>query len=420
MKVYNILIITAFLLTVSLAVLIGCKYDVAEPMWDKPAETGTTVTITSIEPPQEATPGWNYITIHGTDFTGTKDTSRVVTPDADTILVLYNGVSFNTVPAEIVEWSSTSIKVRRPNLVSDSITVNVATTKALVEAKSGIYKISGVARQIGSFLDNVILSVVAVDNLENLYVAYGDSATSEIFKVTPGGQKTLLARTARIPTDARIGPDGRLYLLSNNRDIESVNLETGEKKAWYRLGTRQLRTGDFDTSRYFYTAGYRTDLYCIPPDSGSNILKGGYAGAQDSIFAMRVFNNSLYVAARLTSGQGGIWRHSIGVRGNLGAKVLVFDLSSTEFASRPMRGLNFNFSPDGRFIFIGFISPDPIVVVDLATNRVDNLYKGILPSRCTHFCFGTNLYGNKLYMISSLPVWTVYQVDVGPSGSPYN
>ena len=65
-----------------------------------------------------------------------------------------------------------------------------------------------------------------------------------------------------------------------------------------------------------------------------------------------------------------------------------------------MKELTFNFSPDKKFIYIGTNSPNPFLTVDLTTGHVDILYKGILPSYCVYFCFGTNLYRNKLYMIS--------------------
>jgi hypothetical protein len=69
-------------------------------------------------------------------------------------------------------------------------------------------------------------------------------------------------------------------------------------------------------------------------------------------------------------------------------------------------------------MYIGTDSPYPILVVDMATQQSEILYKGILPSYCKQFCFG-----DKLYMISgnATPAvnWIVYKVDVGKTGAPY-
>jgi hypothetical protein len=418
MKVYSFLIITAFLLAVSLVVLIGCKYDVAQPQYDKPAAASTTVTITSIEPAQEALPGVNTITIHGGDFTGAIDTS-----------IAYNGVTFNNVRAEIIECTSTFIKLRRPNLTGDSITVNVATTKALLEAKFGLYKIDPVKAQYGSFVANVPLSTITVDNAGNLYVV--ETTTRYIWKVTPGGQKTQVGGATfaltRAPSDVKIGPDGKLYYLNsvfpNTKEIRMVdlNLPTGVDSLWCTLNpVKNVICGDFDANGYFYTGGRRSGIVVIRPDR-SQRADGYYA--TDTISNVRVFNGYVYIADRTA-----IWRHSISDTSKVGAPEQVLDLTQGIFASRLIK--TFSFSGDGSKMYIGTDSPDPILIatdamtIPITSDRVDILYKGILPSYCKQFCFGNMPPNNsKLYMISgnTTPAvnWTVYQVDVGTTGAPY-
>jgi hypothetical protein len=305
--------------------------------------------------------------------------------------------------------------------------VNVVPHGAIVVAKHGPYRIAPVLQQYGSFLDNVELRTVAVDNAENLYVVRANIVGSTTYwiidKVTPTGQKAILDTASRAPTDARIGPGGQLYLLSANREIERVNVQTGEVARWHRLSVnRQLRFGDFDTNGYFYAGGTRTDLYVITPDAATSRAAGVYAS--DEILGVRVYNQYVYIAARVPAAAGAppnpssIWRHAIDASGNLGAKELVVDLGATaEFASRTVRA--FTFSVDGT-IYIATDSPTPLLIFNPATNRVDYLYKSIVPSYCKQFYWGT---GNYLYMISGnatpAQAWTVFRIDTGKTGAPY-
>ena len=160
-----------------MVMMTGCEYDVAQPLWHQDFEEPPTPVITQIEPAQVATPGVNIITIRGENFAESPDT---------------NTVYFGTVPAEIASTSATTITVRRPNLVIDSCTIKVISNQALVVAKYSPYKIDPVINRYGSFLDNVVLSIVAVDDAENLYVV--ETASRNIVKVTPDGQQTTVGK----------------------------------------------------------------------------------------------------------------------------------------------------------------------------------------------------------------------------------
>jgi hypothetical protein len=407
-------------LIISLAAsIIGCKYDVANPLWEGPPVSTTVATIIAISP-AEASAGVNYITITGTNFGGVIDTTLIhsVLTGEDTTII-YNGVYFNNVPAEILTASSTSVKVRRPNLVSDSCTVKVVPSKALVAAKLGPYKIAQVIQTYGSFLDNVDLSVVAVDNSENLYVVYTGSRT--IYKVTPDGVKTIVGVATRPPTDARIGPGGKLYLTGNNRSIDVVDVQAGTVDRWIQLPAgRVVKFGDFDANGYFYTAGTRSQLVIVTPDL-SVIQTGLYA--TDDVQSVRVYNGDVYLAVKAAAGVTpslAIWKHSldsVAINGHLGSPQLVLNLDETQFASRTIKA--FTFSSSG-VMYIATDSPDPILFVDPTTSQLDYFYKGIVPAYCKHFYWGK---GNYLYLISGNTSpeqeWNVYRLDLGTTGAPY-
>jgi len=406
MKVYSIFLIAAFVVTASMAVLTGCEYDVAEPQWYKPFTEPPTPRITGIEPAGEARAGVNMITIRGENFAGVPDT---------------NIVYFDNKMAEIVATSATSVTVRRPNLVTDSCTVKLVSNKALVVAKYGPYKIHPVSQRNGAFRDNIVLNALAVDNADNLYVVYGDSSTPRIFRVTPDEQRILVARASRLPTDGRFGPDGRLYLLGNNRSIDVVDVQAGTAAQWIRLPSgRIVKVGDFDANGYFYVGGTRSDLVVIAPDL--TVTTAGMYSSED-ILAVRVYSGHLFVASREPTSGGApplpasIWKHQIDASGNVGPKELVLDMSGTPFASRTITAITF--SADGT-MYIGTDSPDPILVFNPTAGSVDYFYTGILPPYCKNFYWGKETY---LHMLSgnSNPAqeWAIYRVDIGTTGAPY-
>jgi hypothetical protein len=428
MKVRLSLLITLIVIMVSTVLMIGCKYDVAPPLWNEPYTEPSSPTISQVDP-AAATPGVNVITIRGEKFAGTLDS---------------NLVYFGTLPAEIITVSSTAIAVRRPNLVSDTCTIKVVTENAFLEAKYGPYKIDRVMSKWGNFNDNFQLFMVAVDKSENVYVIDRQLISTAVThnhltKIAPNGDVTIdtlingtttadtIGNLKMDPVDGVIGPDGRLYLPGTGttnfkKDITVVDLATKKWTVWRKvIGNKVLTFGDFDANGYFYVAGIKgTDLYVVMPDS-SSVATTLYTGADTEILTLRVFKNYLYVAANLNSGEKGIWRHPLTGSGTLGPKELYLDWTKvdTTIAKRTIK--NMAMSSDD-IMYIGTASTDPLLVVlDPAANKVDYFYKNILLPYDNHIVWGN---GNFLYYISgnSTPAqeWKLYRVDLGTTGAPKN
>ncbi len=397
MKVQRLMMIGIFILPALLGLLTSCKYDVAEPMWDKPFTSPAAPAITQIDPSPVAKAGANTITIHGQNLVIGSDTT-----------VVY----FNNVRAEVKSISSTEIVVYRPNLVMQSGEIKVAPNKALVEAKYTPYNIDQVVEKYGNFLDNLPLAAVVADKSENLYVV--ESTARTIWKVTPDGQKTSLGTASRAPLDAKIGPDGNIYMTGNNRSIDKFDMQTGKAATWLQLAAGKLpKVCDFDANGNFYAAGTKSDLIIIAPDK---TVKYANLYAKDDIQAIKISNGYIYLFVKTATPDANtpalaVFRHSIGSDGQLGAKELVFDWTATPFVDRSVKALTI--SSDGK-IYLATDSKDPILIADPVSNTVDYLYKGILPSNCKQFCWGA---GTNIYMISGdtqLSVnWTVYKVDTG-------
>jgi len=415
MRPYCFLVVI-LLVAALIAVMAGCEFDVAQPRWYESLPATDVVTITGIDP-AEATPGVNFITIPGTNFTGAIDTIDIQNENVDTSFI-YNGVYFDRVLAEAVEFSATTIKVRRPNLASNSCIVKVVSNSALLVAKyPAPYRIDPVLQRYGTFLDNVALAVVAVDRDENLYVV--ETSTKYIYKVAPNGDKANIATATRVPMDASLGPDGNLYLPENNRAIDKVDLAAGTVSRWTQLPSgKVVKFGDFGDNGYFYTGGTRTDLVIVPFDLSTTPTTAGFY-ASDEILAIRFYNGNIYVVSRPSgsSDPPKIWRHPIDATGKVGAQELVLDMRATgEFSSRSITA--FAFAANGA-IYLATDSTNPILIVDPATGMIDFFYKHILLPYCKHLAWGNGTY---LYMISGdtnlNQEWTVYRIDMGTTGTP--
>ena len=155
----------------------GCKMSTAEPIWEQPFTNPPTPKITNVIP-AEAAAGVSRITINGENFADESGT---------------NVVYFDNTPTEVISSTSTSIVVRRPNIATDSAVIKVVSNQALSAVKYSPYKVELVMEQYGNFTENIVLSVVAADNMENLYVIEGVN----IHKISPDGEKSVFA-TAKL------------------------------------------------------------------------------------------------------------------------------------------------------------------------------------------------------------------------------
>jgi len=374
----------------------GCKMDVAEPIWEKPFTNPPTPIITSIVPAQ-AVAGVSIITINGENFS-----------DATGI----NTVYFDNTVTEVISSTPTSIVVRRPNVATDSAVIKIVSSQALSAVKYSPYKVEQVVKRYGDFNENTTLNVVVTDNLENLYVIEG----LNVHKINPNGDKNVIATANRTAYDAKVGPDGNLYLTGSNRAIDKVDVTTGEVSRWVQMPSgKNVRYGDFDDNGNFYTGGNKTDLLVVESNLTIKPAAGFYSGFD--ILAVRAFNNFIYVAAKKSdyADTAKIYRHQIDATGNLGTQELVFDMRITEdFSSREIKGLTFS---TAGIMFLATSAVNPIITFNLVDGTIDFLYKEILRPYCKSFCWGA---GNFIYMVNGDATageeWTVYQVNTGTTG----
>jgi hypothetical protein len=389
MKSYHFLIIALFFMATLIATMTGCKYDVAEPQWDKPAAGEITPAITGVNPAQ-AVAGVNKITIIGNSFAET---------------LTDNQVFFNSIQAEIVDGSATSLTVLRPNITGDSTAIKLVCKGALVVAKYNPYKVTSVMDQFVSTASQI--DAIEIDKNENLYFA--DRLSFDIYQVSPSGSRTKIGTARAIVSDMKFAPSGKLLLVSQSSNvIDQVDITTGNRMPWVYLNTR-LGYCDFDTYGNFYVGGLNRVLYAVSPDTSKKTISDYNS---ENILSLRVYNGYVYV---LTA-RSVIWRNQIlNANGNLGSKEKVLDLSGTGFPSSPQK---ITFSASGLLYIASSDTLQRIVITyDLNNGQLEPVYKGIIPnSPPVRFVWGT---GNLLYLLTSGAKYDILRIDVGTQGAPY-
>ena len=377
-------------------VIAGCEYDTNSVVYEDKITYPEGPSITGIDPDQVAIPGANTISILGTNFCNGAENNQVY---------------FNNNPVEVLEASSTIIKVRRPNIISDSVIIRVvAFDNYLVAEYDQPYKIEPVSADVGAFIENKELSALAVDKNENLYVC--ERVARVVWKISSTGDKTQFAQTSRFVTDAKIGPGGMLMLMANNKNIYQINLATGEETVW-KTAAKSVSYGDFDSQGNFFT-GAKNNLYVLLANGGSldiDLNKFNFR-------CVRVYNGYVYLLAENTSPDEenpelGIWRFEIKSDGSLGEKELFLDWAETgDYAESDPTFLTFG--QDG-IMYVTTDNENPIFMLD-EDGKQDVLYKEILTSPLTYITWGSQ---NDMYVIIGGDENKVNSIGMGAQCAPY-
>jgi hypothetical protein len=130
-----------------------------------------------------------------------------------------------------------------------------------------------------------------------------------------------------------------------------------------------------------------------------------------------VFGNYLYVVDT-TSSSRAINRHSIDQNGNVGAGQSILDLTQNPLTSGTTV-TNITFSGDGAMMYICTTGLNGLLVMDMASGKVDVMYKNIAPSYGIQITSGPA--SNYIYMIdgnSSTAKYYLHRIDVGAPGAP--
>lgn len=391
-----------------LILLSACDYKGPAEIYIENQPSGKSPVILSVEPPDSAISGITEIHLIGEGFSSISDS---------------NLVYINHQQVELKEVSPTLIKVYRPNMVGDSLMIQVLVPSALDIGEYGPYKLAQVTFEHGDFESGGIGKTygIAVDSDENVYVA----SRKIIYKVTPDGERTDLVKTDFSNLDnMMIGPDGYLYMVRGKKDVYRVNtISPGDVETFVKV-PENVDVCDFDENKNLFVAG-KKGLFAVQPD-GSQKTVGQFEGGDYDINSLRVFAGSIYTIVEYNGDdtsipQHGIWKSQIlNGTGELGGKELVFDWTQADdFANSTMSSITF--AEDGD-MYVG-MSDDPTypILVIHSDNTYEPLYHDstILMVIADQIVWGNGLSGYINRGISSTSGIKIVRIGMGKPGAPY-
>ena len=163
----SVLLKRSYSIIVSLVLLFlinSCDTDVTE-LVEPPDNSGKTPIIESVDPPNEALAGITVLTITGRNFSPVKELN----------LVRFDGVDNNIDPiSEVLEATTTQLKVRVPLLIKDSVTIRVAISG---DNQSNVFddpyyiNLVPAVIEVRSFLEEELPYGIATDNMGNLFIS---------------------------------------------------------------------------------------------------------------------------------------------------------------------------------------------------------------------------------------------------------
>lgn len=354
--------------------------------------------ITGIIPSDSAIAGVREIQILGHNF---------AVNGSDTNWVFIGGE-----PALIKSVTADKIIVHRPSASGDDMTIAVVIPSALGTAQLNNYKIEEPISEFGDFSrENYDLMAIEVDQNENLYIA----SRRRILHLTSDGVylTQLLSLGSKFAgiTDIKLGPGGLLYVLTGDKELYTLNLESGADEIYSKF-SQDAERFDFDVNNNIY-GGYKRGLFVIKSDKTESST-GYYSGV--NILEVRVVGNYVYVLTADKLSRNPI----LDSDGAVGETEVVVNLDSqSDLQNCEFKSVNFSASGDVLFAIRGhnryslFIleegSLNPFYAIDIIPQTVDQIIWGS----------GRYLYLNRGITLERDSV-RLYRMGMESLGSPYN
>lgn len=393
-SLFKVLIATVIFLTAS------CTKDPEPSLYDPNYSSGQAPIISSVTPDPSlgALAGVTEITINGSNFS----------QNADDIMVSFSGTI-----ADILSSSETQIKVKAPNLVSDSVELKISVHGAIDFSNIVTYKLIPAVSELYAFQDFEIPYALTTDSDGNVYTSLVSSnAGKGIMKITPDGEISNWAPKGgeTFFLSMKMGANNSIYAV---RTVRAVFIITeGNAAATFAtvpVGVT-LNDLDIDANLNIWTGGDNDAIYMI--NQAKEYKAFPFVG---NVKSLRVFNNDLFAAAIVDSAYG-IYKFPIINNDSLGAGELYFDIPN-ELSQNEFKIGAITFSQNGD-LFIGTSLADPVLQVH-PDKSYEYFYPGLMEPNVYGFAWNK---GNILYYTRELTLsnsQTIIKVDTERPGSPY-
>ncbi len=395
--------------------------DYPDSIYDPNPEVLPNPVITNIDPPDRVFAGIGVVTITGQNFHTRND---------------YNLVYFNGNSGTLLSSTETELIVQTPNIIADSVKIQVAVIGAYEFAEIDNYELyPPVVVWAG---DNFAsLYGTAMDAEENLYIS--ESGGREILRIFPNGEADSLVygdHGGFIKADAmRVGPEGKIYIARRNKKLSSIPAGGGEAEDFLTLpNNTRAYSLDFDQHGNLYTGGRKNELYRINVVAGESEFSSVAIYPVDvHVNVIRVFDDHVYIVGEYigddtTVVQEGIWRSQIVSADSLAPPELVINWQAIMGSTGPTIN-DFTFSLDG-YMYIGPSSDYALyeIAPPYTDQPINPKYAEVLEAPADRITWGNGsyLYLNTRSIYTSeeptaeeLSKKRVFRVDMVRQGAPY-
>ena len=279
--------VLTLMIVLSLALLLmNCDDDSNPSIWDKNEDGAPTPVISSVEPPALQYGGVGskkLVIIKGTNFNAGLDK---------------NFVYFGKMLGDVIEASTTELKVAAPTNYGDSLKIEVHVQGSYLPAVYGSednpanYELLAAEFRVGNYDAYKLPDAICCDSEGNLFVTVG----KYVDKITPDGHlvENYIEMKARSANEIKVGPDGSLYYTYAKYILKTDSISGGHVYKNIKFNTMDL---DFDSNKNLYIVGKNEIAVAAYSDLNTTTLKE----FQDTTFnACRVLGNDLYLAGIYT------------------------------------------------------------------------------------------------------------------------
>lgn len=376
--------------------------DTTPSLYDSSKPSGAAPEITSVFPAESALAGVSEITLTGANFSANKDE---------------NIVYFNGKVAQVLDATATTIKVKAPNIVTDTVNIKVAVYKVVSLSNNFTYKLKAAVEKVFAFKDYEVPFGITTDGNENLYMSFkSQSGTGGFMKLTKEGviSKWAPAMGGEVAHYTLRYKGGAIY--STRLEKRIIKTTENNTPATYKAVPAAVTDFDFDKEGNIWAGSKGLGIMRI--DNNTNVKTFAFTGIVKSvrIFEEKTLDLYLYVAATQDNKEI-IYRAKIYSLDSLGSFETFFDMSEKFGSDNPSLSVNaITFAADGDLV-VGTNMKDPVIIVH-TDKSYETLYPGLISSDVLSFAWGP---GNNLYYtrgtVSSTQV--VLRIDMQKAGAPY-
>ncbi len=423
---------------ITLIILAGCFFSCEEPdypdnIYSENPEVLPDPTISNVSPADSAFSGIGIVTITGQNFS-----TRV-----DQNLVYFNGTT-----GIVQSASATELVVKAPNIVADSVKIQVAVIGAYEFGEWNNYGLYPPVIKWGTFDPlGTNLWGLEIDNDENMVIS--DRSNKILYRVFSNGEVDSLEfgdYSPRLQAFAiRLGPSDTYYMAMNHKSVYTIE-EGGREDAWADLPNRTKAYAlDFASTGILYAGGQRNVLYQIDINSGeTDFVPADTLPDGILINSVRVFEDYVYMIGDYSGDdslavQNGIWRCEIISADSVAPAELVIDWDDA-LGANATKPLDLSFDASGN-MFVGVDYMDPscyeclgpgLYLVQAPYTTPEPFYQEVFKAPGSKMSWGNDKYLYINNQNSAVPpdgvTWDYsptevkgpYRVDMDRLGAPYH